>query len=118
MLEHTKAPHTETVRLAFEVPPALVDKVLETMRSYGLREENEAVPWQQALNVRDEDLPATCLRGGRTKEGLTQKRLSEITGIPRCHISAMENGKRPIGKKMARILATALKLDARLFLSV
>jgi hypothetical protein len=40
-------------------------------------------------------LPAICLRGGRTKEGLTQKQLSEITGIPRCHISAMENGKRP-----------------------
>ena len=118
MLEHTNALHTETVRLAFEVPPALVDKVLETMHSYGLREENEAVPWREALNVRDEDLPATCLRGGRTKEGLTQKQLSEITGIPRCHISAMENGKRPIGKKMARVLATALKLDARLFLSV
>ena len=118
MLERTNAPHTETVRLAFEVPPALVDKILETMHSYGLREENEAVPWREALNIRDEDLPAVCLRGGRAKEGLTQKQLSEITGIPRCHISAMENGKRPIGKKMARILAAALKLDARLFLSL
>jgi DNA-binding XRE family transcriptional regulator len=106
------------VRLAFEVPPILVDKVLETMHSYGLREENEAVPWREALNVCNEDLPATCLRGGRAKEGLTQRQLSEITGIPRCHISAMENGKRPIGKKMARIFAVALKLDARLFLSV
>ena len=118
MLEHTNVPPTETVRLTFEVPPPLVDKVLETMRGYGLREENEAIPWREALNIRDEDLPATCLRGGRSKEALTQKQLSEITGIPRCHISAMENGKRPIGKKMARILATALKLDARLFLSV
>ena len=118
MLEHMNVPRTETVRLAFAVPPALVDKVLETMHSYGLREENEAVPWREALNIRDEDLPATCLRGGRTKEGLTQKQLAEKTGIPRCHISAMENGKRPIGKKTARILATALKLDARLFLSV
>jgi DNA-binding XRE family transcriptional regulator len=117
MLEHTNAPHTETVRLAFDVPPALVDTVLETMRGYGLREKNESVPWREALNVRDEDLPATCLRGGRAKEGLTQKRLSEMTGIPRCHISAMENGKRPIGKKTARILAAALNLDARLFLS-
>ena len=118
MLEHTNAPHIETVRLAFEVPPALVDKVLKTMHGYGLREANETVPWREALGIRDEDLPATCLRGGRTKEGLTQKQLSEMTGIPRCHISAMENSKRPIGKKIARILATALKLDARLFLSV
>ena len=79
---------------------------------------NQVSQWREALNVRDEDLPAICLRGGRTKEGLTQKQLSEITGIPRCRISAMENGKRPIDKKMARILATALKLDARRFLSV
>jgi DNA-binding XRE family transcriptional regulator len=118
MSEHTNAPLTETVRLAFEVPPGLVDKVLETMRGYGLREENEAVPWREALNIRDEELPSACLRGGRVKEGLTQKQLSGMTGIPRCHISAMENGKRPIGKKTARILAAALKLDARLFLSV
>ena len=68
MLEHTNTPHTETVRLAFEVPPALVDKVLETMHGYGLREENEAVPWRKALNVRDEDLPAVCLRGGYQSE--------------------------------------------------
>jgi hypothetical protein len=117
MLERMNAPHTETVRLTFEVPPVLVEKILEAMHSYGLREENEAVPWREALNVRDEDLPAVCLRGGRTKEGLTQKQLSEMTGIPRCHISAMENSKRPIGRKTARIFAAALKLDARLFLS-
>ncbi|MDR0239211.1 MAG: helix-turn-helix transcriptional regulator [Deltaproteobacteria bacterium] len=118
MLEHTNAPRTETVRLAFEVPPALVDKVLEAMRAYGLREESEAVPWREALNIRDEDLPATFLRGARGRENLTQKLLSELSGIPIRHISEMESGKRPIGKKNARLLGKALNADPRLFLSV
>jgi DNA-binding transcriptional regulator YiaG len=118
MLEHTKAPLTETVRLAFEVPPALVDKVLSTMHGYGLREANEAVPWREALNVRDAELPATFLRGARGREDLTQKRLSALTGIPTRHISEMENGKRPVGKKNARLLGKALNADPRLFLSV
>ena len=118
MLEHTKAPLTETVRLAFEVPPALVDKVLETMHGYGLREENESIPWREALKVHDKDLPSTFLRGARGREDLTQKQLSELTNIPIRHISEMENRKRPIGKKNARLLGKALNTDPRLFLSV
>ncbi|WP_442877394.1 helix-turn-helix domain-containing protein [Desulfolutivibrio sp.] len=39
--------------------------------------------------------------------------LSQATGIPRRHISEMENGKRPIGKKNARLLAEALNIDPR-----
>jgi transcriptional regulator with XRE-family HTH domain len=57
-----------------------------------------------------------CIRGGRSKEGLTQKQLADLTGIAQHHISEMENGKRPIGKDTAKRLADALKLDYRLFL--
>jgi plasmid maintenance system antidote protein VapI len=42
--------------------------------------------------------------------------LSEMTGIPRRHISEMEHGKRPIGKETARKLAKALDCDYRVFL--
>jgi len=42
--------------------------------------------------------------------------LSEMTGIPRRHISEMEHGKRPIGKETARKLAKALNCDCRVFL--
>jgi transcriptional regulator with XRE-family HTH domain len=57
-----------------------------------------------------------CLAGSRVKEGLTQKQLSELTGIPQSQISEMENGKRPIGKKRAKILAKALKVGYKVFL--
>ena len=44
--------------------------------------------------------------------------LAEKTGIPRRHISEMENGKRPIGKKNARLLGEALGIEPRLLLAV
>ena len=44
--------------------------------------------------------------------------LAEATGIPRRHISDMENGKRPIGKQNARKLTEVLNVDPRRFLSV
>jgi len=56
------------------------------------------------------------IRGGRGKEGLTQKQLAELTGIAQHHISEMENGKRPIGKETARKLAAALNIDYPVFL--
>ena len=54
-----------------------------------------------------------ALRAYRTREGLTQKQLTELTGIPQHHISEMENGKRSIGKERAKKLAKALNCDYR-----
>ena len=57
-----------------------------------------------------------ALRAYRTREGLTQRQLAEKTGIPQRHISEMENGKRVIGKEMARRLGTVLGVDFRALL--
>ncbi len=54
-----------------------------------------------------------ALRAYRNREGLTQKQLAELTGIPQHHISEMENGKRSIGKERAKRLAEALHCDYR-----
>jgi ribosome-binding protein aMBF1 (putative translation factor) len=56
------------------------------------------------------------IRGARGKEALTQKQLSELTGIAQHHISEMETGKRTIGKETAKKLAKALNIDYRVFL--
>ena len=56
------------------------------------------------------------MSGSRLKEGMTQKELSELTGIPQSHISEMENGRRQIGKKRAKILAKALNFGYKVFL--
>ena len=57
-----------------------------------------------------------CIRGGRGKEGLTQKQLADLIGFVQHHISEMENGKRSVGKEMAKKLSEVLNVDYRVFL--
>ena len=75
------------------------------------------IPWRDLFpEYKDEELPGVCLSGSRLKEGMTQKELSELTGIPQSYICEMENGKRQIGKKRAKILAKALNVGYKVIL--
>ena len=56
------------------------------------------------------------LKGLRHRNSLSQEQLAKLAGIPRRHISEMENGKRTIGKENARKMARALGFDYRAFL--
>jgi len=56
------------------------------------------------------------LSGLRYREDLTQKELGERLGIHQSVISAMETGRRPIGKKTAKKLADFFDTDYRMFL--
>jgi DNA-binding XRE family transcriptional regulator len=80
---------------------------LEEKDSYAVEEVFPEMAWNSG---------GVSIRGGRGKEGLTQKQLAEMTGISQQHLSEMENGKRPIGKETARKLAAALNVDYRVFL--
>jgi ribosome-binding protein aMBF1 (putative translation factor) len=80
---------------------------LEEKELYDLEEVSPELSWNSG---------GVSIRGGRGKEGLTQKQLAEMTGIAQHHISEMENGKRPIGKETAKRLASALNMDYRVFL--
>ncbi len=64
------------------------------------------------------DMPewAVALRGLRYREGLTQTKLGEMLGIEQTNISKMEQGKRPIGKTIAKRIAKLFKSDYRIFL--
>ena len=80
--------------------------------------ESDFVPWREAYPEYSEmQLIGKALAGVRYREGLTQMELSEMTGIPWRHISEMENGKRSIGKEMAKRLGKALKIGYKVFLS-
>jgi DNA-binding XRE family transcriptional regulator len=57
-----------------------------------------------------------AIRAYRYRENLTQRQLAEMTGIPQRHISEMENGKRVIGKELAKRLGKALNADYKVFL--
>jgi DNA-binding XRE family transcriptional regulator len=124
MQAHTKRHPTENfIEVRFRGTPANLVKLrrlaqalkvqdisewdLEEKDSYAVEEVFPEMAWNSG---------GVSIRGGRGKEGLTQKQLAELTGISQHHISEMENGKRPIGKETARRLAAALKVDYRVFL--
>lgn len=129
MQGHMKKPHTEEVSMTFTGPIAMMEQALETMRSLGFEAEEQlvrnqevegSIPWRESKHFKEieDNPPAAFLSGARYREGLTQVELSERSGIPRRHISEMENGKRPIGKTNARKLAEILHIDPRRLLSV
>lgn len=60
--------------------------------------------------------PQIAIRAYRHRENLTQRQLAELTGIPQRHISEMENGKRSIGKELAKRLGKALNAGYKMFL--
>lgn len=45
----------------------------------------------------------------RELQGLSQNRLSELTGIPQSTLSAIENNRVKLGVERAKVLARALK---------
>ncbi len=118
MLDHTKKPHTK-VTLLFEGPAEKQKEAIEALKKLGFSStgnNSPSIPWREAFKEFESNKPGTSLAGARGKEGLTQVQLSKLTGIPQRHISEMERGKRPIGKKNSRLFSKALNIDYRVFL--
>jgi hypothetical protein len=67
-------------------------------------------------NISAKATPGKALHTYRGNAGLTLAQLSGKTGIAESHLSAMENGKRGIGKVTAQKLGKALKCEYRRFL--
>lgn len=113
----TKKHPTESVELRFLGPIVNMAKAIESLKSLGFVETLDSVPWRDAYPEYSEGLlVGKALAGARYREGLTQIQLSEMTGIPQRHISEMENGKRPIGKEMAKRLGKVLNISYKVFL--
>jgi DNA-binding XRE family transcriptional regulator len=112
MLAHTKKHPTESIRLIGS------PDVISRLRKYALKvgagiiEAADSIPASEISPELDTNPGGVYLRGIRLREDMTQ----EMTGISRTSISAMEHGKRPIGKETAKKLATVLHCDYRRFL--
>jgi hypothetical protein len=114
-----KKPPTEmeTTELRLIGPALKRQEAIEALRLLGFVDVSDSVAWRECFpNLPDQEIPGRCLRGARVREGLTQRELSRLIGVPQRHLSEMENGKRPIGKEMAKRLAQALKVGYRVFL--
>ena len=119
MPELTKSHPTRNIELRFIGPVENREKAIKNLKPLGFVDASEEyVTWRELISAEhtDEELPGVNLRGARYREDITQKQLSELIGIPQRHISMMENGKRPIGKEMAKRLGKALNIGYKVFL--
>ena len=117
MQAHTKKHHIDNIEIRFIGPIVNMAQAIEALKPMGFVDTSDTVPWREAYpECTEEQLTGRALAGARSREGLTQVQLSKLTGIPQRHISEMENGKRTIGKKNAKLFAEALKTDYRVFL--
>lgn len=83
---------------------------LGTGKSVGVFE----TEWYRGISA--ELTPGKALHVYRDNAGMSLADVSEKTGIAVPHLSAMENGKRNIGKGSAQKLGKALKCEYRRFL--
>jgi ribosome-binding protein aMBF1 (putative translation factor) len=108
----------------FKIPLAKVSNWIRTLKDEGVLIRESANDRKRALSASEvfQDLdskytkPGVALRGARGKEGMSQSELAKRLGIPQGNLSKMENGKRPIGKAMAKRLSEVLNIDYRVFL--
>jgi DNA-binding XRE family transcriptional regulator len=96
----------------YQLPDEKINQIQEAIAAI-LGAEDESLPLEEVFP----DLhPGSAIRGLRLREGLTQEQLAGRLGIKRNNLSEMENGKRPIGKNMAKRLAELLHTDYKVFL--
>jgi ribosome-binding protein aMBF1 (putative translation factor) len=97
------------------VPARYLHKLEDFLQKYG---ETDAVIWEDLAKERIAKYKKSglVLRGARYRERLSQKELAKRAGVSQENISKMETGQRPVGEKVAKKLAKALHIDARLLL--
>ncbi|MDX2346643.1 MAG: helix-turn-helix transcriptional regulator [Legionella sp.] len=66
--------------------------------------------------MREYKKPAASLKKLRHEYGLTQVEFSNILGINQPNLSAIESGRRGIGKALAKRVGERFKIDYRLLL--
>jgi DNA-binding XRE family transcriptional regulator len=115
MLEPTKEQITKDfaeICRRYRLPDGKISKIQEAVSAI-LDAEDEPLSLGEVFP----DLhPGSAIRGLRLRESLTQEQLAHLLGVKRTNLSEMENGKRTIGKNMAKRLAQVLKTNYKVFL--
>lgn len=102
---------------SYKIPLSHQKEVEKVLKKYS-EEDDAPVAWEVLAKERIEKYRKSglVLRGMRYREGLSQKRLAEASGITQNEISNIENGKRTVGKKVAEKLAKVLNFDYQMLL--
>ena len=92
------------------VIPVTIGKRIEASVECELRLLEEDI----AEEINPEKTSSAALHRLRMHGKLTQKQLADRVGIRQHHLSEMENGKRAVGKEMAKKLANVLNANWRI----
>ncbi len=119
MQVHVKTPRTKiniegavSVKLLKVLKEDFGDKLIIEDDEYELAKKMD---WYKKISA--EMKPKDHMRVYRETRGLTQDQLGKrLGGISRHHISDMENGRRPIGKEVAKKLAEVFNTSVEKFL--
>jgi DNA-binding XRE family transcriptional regulator len=113
----------EFADISLRVPTVFVDQITGILKNaLALIDEKSKDEFAEDRSYSVEEVfpegitPGDVLQGMRYREDLTQAKLAEMVGVKPSHISDMENGRRPIGKEMAKRLGKALNAGYKVFL--
>ena len=90
--------------------------VLEKYRVPTKKEKTSSVEEVFADLINAYGKPGALLQGLRARENLTQVIFAKAIKVSQANLSAMENGRRPIGKDIAQQIGKKFKIDYRIFL--
>lgn len=118
MQEHMRKPHTSSKANItwrgkhYRVPVSVLDQY----KIDGSDSDYVGIEETFSDLLSDQDESAVLLKGLRTREGLSQIEFSKLIGVSQQNLSAMENGRRSIGKVLAKRIADQFDIDYRLLL--
>lgn len=115
---HTDGTHAE---IMLTVPIEDADKVAKAIESLLILSGHtidhfEEEGFLSIAEVFPNASPGMALRGLRVREDITQKELAERLDIAQNMVSEMENNKRPITVKMAKMIDEVFDIPYKIFL--
>lgn len=106
-----KAAHLTWHGNQYEIP-------LQVLEQYKIEDNNDPLSVEEVFSELISEIgePAVLLKGLREKESLSQVAFAKAIKISQSNLSAMENGRRGIGKDIAKRIEKKFGVDYRLFL--
>jgi DNA-binding XRE family transcriptional regulator len=113
----TKMYHTEVIidSHTFLIPKSKTPSLISQIKRYEIKE--SLTPEEVFKDLHNcHSKPGIMIQGLRYRENLTQAKLAKRLKVTQGDLSKMENGKRSVGKVIAKRLAKIFKSDYRIFL--
>jgi DNA-binding XRE family transcriptional regulator len=98
---------------AYNIPKSVAEKYKNKATSVA----DKILPEDVFANIEKQYTKAgVLLKGVRYREGLTQLEMAKKIHVTQADLSKMENGKRPIGKAIAKRIEKVFSVNYRYFL--